>query len=560
MSQKVEEVKETYYEKPKKTETWSGIPLKEVYTPEDVKDIEYQRDIGEAGEYPYTRGIYRDMYRFKLPTRRIISGFGSASDSNKRLKYYISQGFTGLDVIGDRATGFGADHPRVQNAVGVGGVSISSLRDFEDLVEGIPLDKITVLWRGWCTVPYLAIMCERQGLNLAALRGTILNGYPVNSWQTYPSPEGRPPAVLDMQVKMNVDTVEYCTRYMPSFYCTYIDSYNIREFGLSAPQELAWVYTQGIDYFDRVVRRGLDIDDFGPRITFFMTSHRDFFEEIAKFRAARRMYAKLMKERYGAKDPRSLKFRFAVETAGSSLTPEQPLNNVVRIAYECMSAMLGGVQSMSPPSYLEPVSLPTEESARLQVRTQQILSLETGVANVADPLGGSYYIEWLTNKLEEEARNIIKEIEDLGGVTEAAKKGWSDQMVQKALIQRHKELESGERVYVGKNCYTIEEKETPGGYFKNPSHDFEEGRGKEIIANLKKLKETRDNNKVKEALYNLWKKAKEAKEDERVNLVYPTIDACKAYATDMEIRGTIREAWGIRYDAFGEVESPFKFD
>ncbi len=559
MTEKVEE-KEAYYEKPKKTETWSGIPLKEVYTPEDIKDIDYQRDIGEAGEYPYTRGIYRDMYRYKVPTRRIISGFGSASDSNKRLKYYIKEGFTGLDVYGDIISTFGldADHPRAWGEVGVQGVSICSLHDFEDLVEGIPLDKITVVWRGWCTVPYLAIMCERQGLNLAALRGTILNAHPGDMYWI----EGPPGCLetLPLRLKMSVDTVEYCTRNMPSFYCTYNDSYNLREWGLSATQELGRLFSIAIEYNDHVLRRGLGIDEFGPRITFFMTSHRDFFEEIAKFRTARRMWAKIMKERYGAKDPRSLRFRFAVETAGSSLTPQQPLNNVVRIAYECMSAMLGGVQSMSPPSYLEPVCLPTEESAMLQVRTQQILALETGVSNVTDPVGGSYYIEWLTNKLEEEGNKILKEIMEQGGAIEASKNGWVDRMVNKALVQRQKALESGERVYVGVNCYTIEEKETPGGYFKNPTHDFEAGRGKAIVERVKRLKESRDNNKVKEALYNLWKMAKASREDEKINLVYPTIEAAKVYATQQEVEGTIREAWGYRYDPFGEVESPFKFD
>ncbi len=563
MTEKTEETKGAYYEKPKKTETWSGIPLKEVYTPEDVKDIDYQRDVGEAGEYPYTRAIHRDMYRFKLPTRRIICGFGSASDTNKRLKYNISQGFTGLDIYPDIPTQLMVEpyHHWAEGEVGVVGPSISSLRDFEDLVEGIPLDRITAFWRNnIITIGFLTIMCERQGLNLAALRGQIGNSHPIQSWILNPGFEGRSPALLDLRIKLGVDTIEYCTRYMPSFYSGYIDGYNIREFGLSAPQELAWIYTQGIDYIDRILRRGLDIDDFAPRISFFITSHRDFFEEIAKFRAARRMWAKLMKERYGAKNPKSLKFRFALETAGSTLTAEQPLNNIVRIAYECMSAMLGGAQSMSPPSYLEAVCLPSEESAMIAVRTQQILALETGVANVTDPLGGSYYIEWLTNKVEEESRKLIKEIEDLGGLVEATKKGWSDQMVNRVIIQRYRELESGERVYVGKNCYTIEEKETPGGYFKNPSHDFEAGRGREIIERHKKLMETRDNSKVKEAVYNLWKTAKASKEDERINLIPAVIEAEKTYATLAEMNGAIRQGWGLRYDPFGEVESPFKFD
>ncbi len=562
MAQKVEETKEASYEKPKKTETWSGIPLKEVYGPEDVKDIDYRRDVGDPAEYPYTRGIHRDMYRYRAPTARIICGFGSASDTNKRWKFNIAQGHTGLDVYPDIPSQHHVEpwHPRAEGEVGVVGPNISSLQDFEDLVDGIPLDKIRINWRGGqYTIGYLTIMCERLGIPISAIRGNIQNGFSTYM-RIVPGPEASSQALLNMRQKRAVDIVEYCTKYMPGFYCTYIDGYNIREFGLTAPEEMAWIYTTGIDYLDRILQRGLNIDDFGPRISFFMTSHRDFFEEVAKFRAIRRMWARLMKERYGAKKPSSLQYRFAVETAGSSLVSEQPLNNIVRIAYECMSAMLGGVQAMTPPSYLEPVSLPTEESSMIQARTQQILALETGVSNVSDPLGGSYYIEWLTNKVEEEARKIIKEIQDLGGMTEAVKKGWADRMVERVIVQRYKEMESGERVYVGKNCYTIEEKETPGGYFKNPSHDFEAGRGKEIIERHKKLMETRDNNKVREALYNLWKTVKASKEDVRINLIPAIIEAQKTYASQAEMEGTIRQAWGLRYDTFGVEESPFKFD
>jgi methylmalonyl-CoA mutase N-terminal domain/subunit len=354
-------------------------------------------------------------------------------------------------------------------------------------------------------------------------------------------------------LRLAVDTVEYCTRNMPKFYATYIDGYNLREYGLSAPQELAWTFSQGIAYIDAILERGLDIDEFGPRITFFMTSHKDFFEEIAKFRAARRMWAKIMKERYGAKDPRSMQFRFAVETAGSSLTSQQPLNNIIRITYQVIAAMLGGVQSMSPPSYLEAVSLPTEESARLQVRTQQILTYETGIPNVSDPLGGSYYMESLTNKLEEESNKILKEIEDRGGLVEAAKSGWVDEMIDKVVLQRQREVENNQRIVVGVNAFTVDESETPGGYFKNPAHEHELARGKEVVARVKRLKETRDNKKVKEALDRLQVKAKERK----ANLIPLMIEAAKAYATQGEIMGTIRQAYGLGYDPFGDIESPF---
>jgi methylmalonyl-CoA mutase N-terminal domain/subunit len=286
-----------------------------------------------------------------------------------------------------------------------------------------------------------------------------------------------------------------------------------------------------------------------------MSANKDFFEEIAKFRTARRMWAKIMKEKYQAGDPRSMRFRFAVETAGSSLTAQQPLNNVVRITYEVIAAMLGGAQSMSPPSYLEAVSLPTEESARLQVRTQQILTFETGIPDIADPLGGSYYIEYLTNELEERANEIIQEVEKLGGIVAAAKTGWVDRMIDKAIIQRQREVESKERIVVGLNAFISDEEETTGNYFRNPVHDHEQGGGKEVIAAFKRLKETRDNEKVREALGKLRITVREG---EKANLIPVIIEAAKTYATQMEMIGTIREAYGLRYDPFGVVESPFQ--
>jgi methylmalonyl-CoA mutase N-terminal domain/subunit len=553
MTEKTENISAAYHEKSQKAETWSGIPLEEIYTPKDTEGIDYERDLGDAGEYPFTRGIHRSMYRGKHPTRRIICGFGSATDTNKRLRFNLEQGFTGLDVYPDVAgvIHLDADHPRVEDEAGVQGVSISSLQDFEDLVEGIPLDEVSVLWRTFLTIPYLSIVAERQGLNLASLRGTILNPHPlVLMWVEFP-PGGF--SNFDLWLRLAVDTVEYCTRKMPKFYATYIDGYNLREYGLSAPQELAWAFSQGIAYIDAILERGLDIDEFGPRITFFLTTHKDFFEEIAKFRAARRMWAKIMKERYGATDPRSMQFRFAVETAGSSLTAQQPLNNIIRITYQAIAAMLGGVQSMSPPSYLEGVSLPTEESAMLQVRTQQILTYETGIPNVTDPLGGSYYVEHLTDKLEAETNKILREIEDQGGIEEAAKSGWVDQMIDEAVFKRQKEVENNERTVVGVNAFTIDESETPGGYFKNPAHDHERGRGKEVVNRVKRLKETRDNHKVKAALDKLRVKA----EDKKANLIPLMIDAAKAYATQGEIMGTIRQAYGLAYDPFGDIESPF---
>lgn len=556
MSNGLEKINEAH-DKPHKTETWSGIPLKELYTPEDLLDTNYQVDIADAGQYPFTRGIHRDMYRGKYPTRRIICGYGSTADTNKRLKFNIEQGFTGLDVYPDEAgmMHIDADHPRAEAEAGIQGVSLSSLRDFEELVDGIPLDKVSVLWRTFLAVPYIAIMADRQGLNLANLRGTVLNPHPV-MWMWVNCPPGRFDN-LELWLKLAVDTVEYCTKNMPSFYCTYIDGYNLREYGLTAPQELAWAFSQGTAYIDAILERGLDIDDFGPRISFFMNTYKDFFEEIAKFRAARRMWAKIMKAKYEAKNPKSLQFRFAVETAGSALTAQQPLNNIIRITSQVIAAMLGGVQSISPPSYLEAVSLPTEESAMLQVRTQQILTYETGIPLVSDPLGGSYYVESLTNIIEEETNKILKEIENNGGIVEAAKAGWVDQMIESELLKRQKEVESGDRTVVGVNTFTIQEKETSHGYFKNPAHERELARGKEIVAGVRRLKETRDNHLTEKALNELRERAGESTEDKKVNLIPPIIEAAKAYATLGEIMGTIREVYGLSYDPFGDIQSPF---
>ena len=537
------------------TETWSGIPLRELYTPNDIQHIDYNKEIGDSGKYPFVRGIHGNMYRGKYPTRRMISGFGSATDTNKRLKYYLKSGFTGLDVYPDIAglLNIDADHPRAEGEVGVQGVSISSLQDFEELIDGIPLDKVNGLWRCFTTIPFIIAIAEKQGIDPSKLRGTILNAHPlVLHYVGEFSPEGLD--LVPLHLKLIVDIVEYCTKYMPNFYCTYIDGYNIREYGLTAPQELAWIFTQGMDFIDRIVKRGLAIDEFGPRITFFLSSHIDFFEEIAKFRAARKMWAKIIKEKYGAKDPRSQQLRFAIETAGSTLYAPQPRNNIIRIAYEAMAATLGGVQSMSLPSYLEPISLPTEESARLAVNTQQILAYETGVSNVSDPLGGSYYVEYLTDRLEQEANKMINEIESKGGIVEAAKIGWVDSMINREAIRRQKELEAGKRIVIGLNAFVDKDAVDSLEYFKNPTHAHELGKGKDVIARVKKLKRTRDNNLVRAALMELHGKCKEG---ENVNLIPATIRAVKAYATVGEIIGTIREAFGYKYDPFGEIKSPF---
>ena len=352
--------------------------------------------------------------------------------------------------------------------------------------------------------------------------------------------------LVDLAVKLAIDAIEYATRNMPQVYSSYSDGYNIRETGINASQELALTMSKAIFYVEKCLERGLHVDDFAPKLSFCFGSNIDFFEEIAKMRAARRMWAKIARERFGARDPKSWKLRFSVHTAGCSLVSAQPLNNIVRVAYEAMAAALAGAQAMDLCCYDEAVHIPSEQAGIVALRTQQILAYETGITSVADPLGGSYYVESLTNRLEEEASKILKEIEDMGGIVQAMKTEWVDRLIDKEALKYQKDVETNQRVIVGLNAFTTEETETTGGYHRTrPQAEAEQ------IANVKRLKETRDNQKVKATLDNLRRRAEEG---ERVNLMPEVIEAVKAYATVGEIAGTIRQAYGFRYDPFGEIE------
>jgi len=552
MAVNVERLTEAYFEKPKKTETWSGFPLKEVYAPADVRRISYRRDVGDPGRFPYTRGIYRDMYRGRYWTRREVCGYGTAADTNERLKFHIEEGASGLSVIPDVPShlGIDGDHPQARDEVGLQGAPLTSLRDMEDLVAGIPLDKITMSFNeSACSCPVTLaqyiIAAEKQGVEKAKLRGTMQNDPLHARYCGY-----RPNNPIDLSVKTSTDIIEYCTKNMPLWTTGNVNLYDWREMGINAPQEIAFGFSVAMAYIDGALRRGLDIDEFAPRRAFYCSAHIDFFEEIAKLRAARRMWARIMKERYGAKDPRSLMFRFGVHTAGCSLFPQQPLNNIMRIAYEALAAVLGGVQSLHCCSYDEPIALPTEEAHRIAIRTQQILAYETGVANVTDPLGGSYYVESLTNGIEAEAVRIMEEIEEAGGAVEAMRTGWFDQEVEKAALKYQQEIDSGERIIVGVNAFTAEtEKETPGGVHRV---DLESQRTQ--LKNVSELKKTRDIRKVREALGKL---RGETERGEQVNLMPAILEAVSAYATRGEIMGTIRQVYGYSYDPLGTIESPF---
>ena len=543
---------DVYYEKPKRLNTWSGFPVKDIYTPDDMNEIDYEREIANAGDYPFTRGIHPNMYRGRYWTIREGSGYARAEDTNKRLKFLAEQGVGGFSIFRDLPTvwGIDADHPMAEGEVGVSGVNLTSLKDMEDVLDGIALDKVSVaLLCASSLAPVIfsqyITVAEKRGIDISKLRGTIAND-PLHSRYCY----GKPSNPIDLSVKLAVDIIEFCTKKMPYWNTNSVNAYDMRETGINAPEEIAFGFGIAMEYVRNAIKRDLDVDDFASRISFYFSAGMDFFEEIAKLRAARRLWAKIMKDEFGAKKPGSWKFRFGVHTAGSSLVPQQPLNNIIRTSIEALAAVLGGVQSLHCCSYDEPIALPSEESQQIAVRTQQILAYETGIANTADPLGGSYFIENLTNRIETEAVKILSEIDEMGGMAEAMRKEWIDLKIDQAALQLQKEIETGERIVVGVNAFTTgPEEKTPGGVHRIPPETE-----KEQIANVKQLKESRDKNSVKRAIVRLREKVQMG---ENQNLIHPIIDALKVYATIGEIQGTIREGYGLNYDPFNMVKPPF---
>lgn len=552
MTNNVDDLMDAYFEKPKRTTTWSGFPVEEIYTPKDVEGTDYERDVADAGKYPYTRGIHSDMFRGRYWTKREVTGFGAPADTNRRLKEQIKEGVSGLNVIRDNPTNLGIDpdHPLAEGEVGLIGVNLSSLKDMEALTEGIALDKVSMsLICASCPAIVILsqyiLVAEGRGVNRAKLRGTIAND-PLHcrycGW--------RPSNPIGLSLKLSVDIIEYCTHNMPYWNTAVVNSYDLRENGVNAVQEVAFGLAMAMAYIDGALKRGLKIDDFASRRAFYCSSHIDFFEEIAKLRAARRMWARIVKEKYGAENPNSWKFRFAVHTAGCSLVPQQPLNNIIRIAYEALAAVLAGVQSLHSCSYDEPIALPTEESQRIALRTQQILAYETGVSSAADPLGGSYYVETLTNKIEEAAGKLLNEIEKMGGMVEAMRVGWLDDEIDRSSLEYQKEVERKERIIVGVNAFVSpDETETPGGVHRRSAESE-----KQQISSIRELKAKRDEKRLR---YSLGKLRETAQMGEGENLFQPVMDALKSDATLGEIMGTIREVYGHSYDPLNVLESPF---
>ena len=546
---KGQDIKESYKEKPKRVSTWSGLEVKEIYRPEDTNDIDYDNDISDAGEYPFTRGVHRDMFRGRYWTRRAICGYGTPADTNERLKFQLSEGATGLWLIPDLPTHhyIDGDHPYASGEVGLVGVPLYSLSDMESAMAGIPIDKITMTFGGQSpTVLAQYFACaEKQGVPLEKVRGTLQND-PIHGYVVYGFLRDFP---VDLAVKLAIDIVEYCTRKTPQWNTMSIGFYNWRETGINAAQELAFGLSSAELYIKEALERGLSIDEFAPQLSAYPSAHIDFFEEIAKLRAVRRMWARMMKEKFGAKDTKSPKLRFGARTAGSSLTAQQPLNNIIRITCEALVGVLGGCQSLECCCYDEPIAIPTEESTRIALRTQQVIAYETGIANVSDPLGGSYYMESLTNRIEEEANKIIRQIEELGGAAQAAKIGWFDREIDHAALQNQKEIDAKERIIVGVNALTLPpEEDTPIKVQRVPT-DAE----KAVVDNLQSVKANRDKQKVREALEKL---GEEAGKGTKVNLMPSILEAVKTYATTGEIMGTIRQACGYSYDPFEALQPP----
>lgn len=513
--------------------TNSGIPLKRVYKSKDIK--KYDSRDAEPGKYPYTRGVYQNMYREKLWTMRQYTGFGSAEETNQRFKFLLEHGQTGLSLAFDLPTqiGYDSDDPHAEGEVGRTGVAISSLKDMMTCFDGIRLDKVstsmTINSTATTLLSFYIGVAESQGVSQNALRGTlqndILKEYVARNTYIYPPKPS---------MRLFVDSVEYCSKHVPQWYPISISGYHMSEAGANAVQELAFTFSNAIAYVNACIERGLKVDDFAPRLSFFFVCTSDFLEEIAKFRAARRIWAKIMKERYHAKNAKSWHLRFHVQTSGESLTAQQPDNNIVRVALQALAAVLGGCQSLHTNSKDEALALPTEEAVKIALRTQQIIAYESGVTKTVDPLGGSYVIENLTSRIEEEVEKYLKRIDRMGGSLVAIEKGFFQDEIRRNAYKIKKEVDERKRIIVGVNQFVDESTIEPKIHRIDPEIERKQ------VERLRELKATRDKGKVEQALSRL---EKAASNDE--NLMPFIIDSVKAYATLGEVSNVFREVFGI---------------
>lgn len=526
----------------KKFSTVSDLEIPPLVSYEDLEIFDASKELGYPGLYPFTRGIHPDMYRGRIWTMRQFAGFGTAEDTNRRFKYLLENGQTGLSVAFDMPTIMGrdSDDPRSRGEVGVCGVAIDSLADMEVLFKGIPLDKVTTSMTINAPASILLAMyiatAEKQGVSSDKIGGTIQNDIlkeyiAQKSWIFPPKPS----------MRIITDIIAYCTKHVPRWNTISISGYHIREAGSTAAQELGFTLADGIAYVQACVEAGLKVDDFAGRLSFFFNAHNDLFEEVAKYRAARRMWAKIMKERFGAQNPRSMMLRFHTQTAGCSLTAQQPEINIVRVAIQALAAVLGGTQSLHTNSLDETHALPTEKSVTIALRTQQIIAEESGVANTIDPLGGSYFVEYLTNKLEEEASEYIRKIDEMGGMIKAIEAGYPQKEIQQAAYHYQIQIEKGEKTVVGVNKYITEEPP------EIERLKIDEEVERKQVQRVKDLKARRDNKRVKACLERIGIAAREGD-----NLMPHILEAVRSYATLGEIIGVMREE-------FGEYQDPAYF-
>ncbi len=507
-----------------------------LFSPDDIKDFNYQRDLGTPGEYPFTRGVYSTMYTGRLWTMRQYAGYATAEESNRRYRYLLKQGQTGLSVAFDLPTqmGYDSDHHLAEGEVGKTGVAIDTLEDMKILFNGIPLDKVSTSMTINATASILLAMyiavAEKQGVSPSQLAGTIQNDilkeYIARGTYIYP------PAA---SIKITVDIMAYCSKELPKWNTISVSGYHIREAGATAAQELAFTLANGIAYVQAAIERGnLAVDSFAPRISFFFNAHNNFFEEIAKFRAARRIWSKIMKEKFKAENPKSWMLRFHTQTAGSTLTAQEPNNNAIRVAFQALAAVLGGTQSLHTNSYDEALALPTEESVKLALRTQQIIAYESKIPEVIDPLGGSYYIESLTNELEEKVNQYLQKIDEMGGALKAIENGYFQKEIHRSAYEYQKAVESRAKTIVGVNKFVTEKKAKRHSVLKVSPEVV-----KKQISLTNRVKRKRDNGKVRISLSRL----KRAAIDD-LNVMEPILECVKAYATIGEISHTLREIYG----------------
>ena len=514
--------------------TISDMPVNRVYAPDDLEGADYMEDLGFPGEYPYTRGVQPTMHRGRLWTMRQYAGFATAQESNKRYRYLLGHGQTGLSVAFDLPTqmGYDSDHPMALGEVGKCGVAISSLKDVEVLFKEIPLDKVSTSMTINSTAIVLLAMyialAQKQGIEPSKLTGTIQNDilkeYIARGTYIFPPKPS---------MRLITDIFEYCSKHMPKWNTISISGYHIREAGSTAVQEVAFTLADGISYVQAAIDKGLDVDKFAPRLAFFFNAHNDLFEEVAKFRAARRLWARIMAKRFKAKDPRSLHLRFHTQTAGCSLTAQQPENNIVRVAMQALSAVLGGTQSLHTNSMDEALALPGEKAVRIALRTQQVLAHESGITNTIDPMAGSYFVESLTNQIEKEARKYIDKIDEMGGMENAIEKGYVQSEIANSAYKYQKDIENKKKIVVGVNDFIMEEKTDLETLRVNPAVEEKQKKG------LKTLKKERDTTKVINLLNTIKEKSKSGE-----NLVPFVLEAVKEYATLGEICDVLRDVFG----------------